>query len=121
MSAALRMLLLMAAAAQGAGAVAADATRAPARNPFKRPAYMIAAHAPTGGPAVPLELRLRATLVTRGSRLANIGGEMLTVGQAYAGYEIAEIQEGRAVLVKDGQRTVLEVYEPRTASNARHR
>jgi hypothetical protein len=122
MSAALRILLLMVVAAHGASAIAAEERAStPARNPFTRPAYMVAARVPAGAPPARLELRLRATLVSNGTPLANIGGEILAVGETYAGYRVAKIEEGRAVVVKDGERTVLEVYEPRTASIASRR
>jgi hypothetical protein len=119
MSAQRRSLLLITAVVCAAGALAAESEGVPARNPFTRPAYMIAALAPTAAPVAIPELRLRATLIGSGAPLANIDGEILTIGQTHAGYRLARIQEGRVVLLKDGERTLLEVYEVPTASPRR--
>jgi hypothetical protein len=94
----------------------------PSQNPFNRPEFMLAlrpaAENPLGAP--PAALKLKATLVTNGLTLANIDGEILAVGQTYAGYRIAAIAEGRAVLVRDGERLVLDVFEQQTATDGAH-
>jgi hypothetical protein len=91
----------------------------PSHNPFNRPAFTLAlrsAGTPLAG-QLPAALALRATLVAEGLMLANIDGEILAVGETHAGYRVAAISEGQAVLVKDGERLILDVYARQTASD----
>jgi len=83
------------------------------KNPFSRPDYMVVlqdAPAAIFAPE-PVELRLIATLVSNGSPLANIDGEVLTTGDTYEGYRVLAIREGRVVLMKDGERTTLDLHD----------
>jgi hypothetical protein len=102
----------------GTVAVAQEGAGAPTHNPFDRPAFMIGSrnNAPPAPVATPVRLELRATLVTAGKALANINGEILTVGDSYEGYRVVHVEEGRAIVVKSGERQVLDVYERQTRS-----
>src|SRR5688500_9507800 len=112
------------ASAQDVTAPAVDRHRSneaapPSHNPFNRPAFTLAlrsAGTPFAAP-LPAMLALRATLVAEGLTLANIDGEILAVGETYAGYRVAAISEGQAVLVKDGERLILDVYVRQTTSD----
>lgn len=93
-------------------------------NPFSRPPYMLALNAaPTAGesPTQPVALELRATLVAEGVAMANIDGEILAIGQSYAGYRLVHVEEGRVIVVKDGERMVLDVYTRQTGADTRSR
>ena len=83
------------------------------KNPFSRPSFMIELQdAPRAAFAgEPVELQLIATLVSNGRSLANIDGEVLGLGDAYEGYRVTWIGEGRVVLVKDGEQTTLDLLE----------
>ena len=59
----------------------------------------------------PVELRLLATLVSDGRSLANLNGEVLAAGATYEGYRLLSIGEGRVVLMKDGERTTLDLHD----------
>ena len=63
----------------------------------------------------PVELQLIATLVSNGRPLANIDGEVFTTGDIYEGYRVLTIGEGRVVLIKDGERTTLDLQDTREA------
>lgn len=84
-------------------------------NPFSRPAYTVDLEvAPSLAPfpaRIELELRATMTSVSGDAALANINGQILTTGQEYNGYRVLEISEGRAVLRRDGERLVLNIYE----------
>ena len=101
-------------------AFAGEEDSPPSRNPFNRPAFVVALRQPAAEPfaAAPAAPELRATLVAEGRRLANINGKILAPGDRYDGYLILRIEEGRAVLRKDGQRITLDVYEQQTPSSA---
>ena len=83
-----------------------------ATNPFDRPGFVVnlGAVAPQGPMAPPSPLELRTTIVGNNSALANINGQILSVGDTYDGYRVASIREGRVVLAKDGERTELDIY-----------
>lgn len=82
------------------------------KNPFSRPTYMVELQeAPSAVfVAEPLELRLMATLVSNGRPLANIDGEVLALGDTYEGYRLTWIGDGRIILMKDGERTTLDLH-----------
>ena len=83
------------------------------KNPFSRPSYMVELQdAPAAVFAEePVELQLIATLVSNGRPLANIDGEVLSTDDVYEGYRVLSIGEGRVVLVKDGERTTLDLMD----------
>ena len=91
------------------------------KNPFSRPAYMVELQdAPAAVFATePVELQLIATLVSNGRPLANIDGEVFTTGDIYEGYRVLTIGEGRVVLIKDGERTTLDLQDTREADETR--
>ncbi|MCP5149301.1 MAG: hypothetical protein H6983_12450 [Ectothiorhodospiraceae bacterium] len=55
----------------------------------------------------PLGARLTATVIGGPEPLALIDGQVLGVGEAVQGHRVVEVGEGRAVLERDGRRTVL--------------
>ncbi len=84
------------------------------KNPSSRPDYMVQLQeAPAAGVflAEPVELQLLATLVSDDQSLANLNGEVLARGDTYEGYRLLSIEEGRVVLMKDGERTTLELSD----------
>jgi hypothetical protein len=109
--------------ALGSAALLAQEAVAPLRrNPFSRPDYVVAltaAPVAEGGATSPVALELRATLVANGIRLANIDGEILAVGESYAGYRLVRIEEGRVTVRKDGERLVLDAYARQTGADTR--
>ena len=94
-----------------------DAPRLKA-NPFDRPNFIMNLGEATATEIVerPTELLLRATMVTRNNALANINGELLSVGQRIEGYRVARITEGRAVLSNGTDQLVLDVYQSQRSS-----
>ena len=100
-------------------AFAGEEDSPPSRNPFNRPAFVVALRQPAAEPFASASTApaLRATLVAEGRRLANINGKILGPGEMYDGYLIVRIEEGRAVLRKDGQHITLDVYEQQTPSS----
>ena len=103
---------------------AQDASPPLNHNPFSRPPYMVAlstAPATVNSATAPVLLELRATIVTEGVAMANIDGEILAVGQSYAGYRLVRVEEGRAFLRKDGERIVLDIYARQTGADTRSR
>ncbi len=113
--AALTMLAFLAAAAQ-------ELQSPPLRNPFSRPDFMVATRTTPSAQsflAAPVELELRATLVSNGRTLANVNGQVLAVGQSYEGHRLIYVEEGRAVLLRDGERLTLSVYERQSESDER--
>ena len=97
----------------GATASAQDSPPQLRINPFTRPAYTLTLDAVARPVAqqVPIALELRATMVGPDSAYANINGRILSAGQGLEGYRVLWINEGRAMLVKDGERLLLNVYE----------
>lgn len=117
-----RLCLRGALVAIGATALSAQEAQQPLRhNPFNRPASMVALGSAAAPAPTPVELELRATLVANGVAFANIDGEILAVGQSHAGYRVVRIEEGRAVVVKDGERLVLDVYARQLGADERSR
>ncbi len=91
-------------------AESSDATLA--TNPFDRPGFVVnLSEAAAPGPmSAPVRLELRTTVVGADSALANINGQVVTVGETLDGYRVAAIREGRVILTKDGERIELDVY-----------
>jgi hypothetical protein len=79
--------------------VAADGTSGLRHNPFSRPPLaerggLTAAGEPTA--ADPAELPLRGTLTGGAESLANVGGELLAIGDEYLGWRLISIGDGEA-------------------------
>jgi hypothetical protein len=82
----------------------------PRKNPFDRPRGIVAlAASRPAAAAVPPDLELRATLTGADRAMANIDGEILSLGDNYLDYRVAAIAESRVVLTKNGERLVLEL------------
>ena len=80
-------------------AVRADPPPALSHNPFSRPALADRVSVADNGAPAPLdaaELPLRATLNAGAQSLANVGGELLAVGDEYQGWRLIAIGEGEA-------------------------
>ena len=91
---------------------AQDPDSALATNPFDRPAFVVNLRdAAAPGPMTPpVRLDLRTTMVGKDAAMANINGQILSVGDTFDGYRVASIREGRVILTKDGERIALDVY-----------
>jgi hypothetical protein len=115
-----RLLLVLLAAHGSTAVIAQEDAQPPSLNPFSRPAFT--AVFGQGGARVfvstPPTLELRATLVTNGQALANIDGQIVAPGEVYEGHRIVRIEEGRIILLKDGERVLLDLYENPTRSDA---
>ena len=80
------------------------------RDPFEKP---LAAPLPVALPAAVVvpeavpQLTLRAVVSDGQKSLINVGGRILGLGEAIAGYTVVEVQERSAVLTKDGARLKL--------------
>ena len=94
-----------------------DAPRLQA-NPFDRPNFIMNLGEAAFAEVVEqrAELTLRATMVTSNGALANINGELVSVGAQIEGYRVARITEGRAVLRSGADELVLDVYQSQRAS-----
>ena len=111
MSRALSIMMLMAAGLVWETGIAADAIQ---KNPFTRPGYTADRPLPTTleqrrEELEPLELK--ATLIAGRRALANLSGEILAPGDEFRGYRLLRVSEGRAVLIRDGQTTTLDVHD----------
>ncbi len=87
-------------------------------NPFSRPDFVVTLGEARPLLTGPMQLELRATLLADGQALANINGEILAAGQMYEDYRVLQIAEGQAVLIKDGVRLVLDLYDNQPESDA---
>lgn len=91
-------------------ALASVAFASPLRDPFARPAPPpIAATAEAGGEgaaSAPVP-QLRAIMYEPGHSLANIGGQILAVGQWFGDYRLIQIQERSVTLLRHKAKTVL--------------
>ena len=79
-------------------------------NPFSRPPSVVlrAEAAPEFGDDIPLSvLELKATMVSSGDRLANVGGRILRPGDEFQGYRLLQVYENRAVFARDDDRLTL--------------
>jgi hypothetical protein len=89
-------------------------------NPFDRPDFVMNLGRVTSPEITafepPVELALRATMVSGDGALANINGELLSVGQRIEGYRVARITEGRVLLRNGSEELVLDVYKRQRAS-----
>jgi hypothetical protein len=88
------------------------AATAPLRDPFARPAAPVPAAAPAPGDAGPVAEpppALRAIMYEPGHSLANIGGQILTVGEWYRDYRIVRIDERSVTLLRAKVKSVIEL------------
>ena len=82
-------------------------------NPFKTPPP--AAPAPGAAPAGPregtrgFEPILFSTVVGRSGRLANLGGEILSIGESANGYRLVSVRPFEATFEHDGKMITIEV------------
>jgi hypothetical protein len=84
----------------------------PRHNPFDRPRdVMDLGNATPAEGAAGRAPVLRATLTGGGAPVADIDGQILSVGQVYLGYRLLAIDEGRAVIANADERIVLTVHE----------
>ena len=86
---------------------AGDSRGALVNNPFSKPAILAAPATKTSKPEVPVEepvqLQLKATLVSDATPLVIVAGEMLGIGEEIDGYRLLAVQEGRAVFSRHGK------------------
>ena len=83
-------------------------------NPFTRPGYTADRPLPATveqQPEVFEPLRLKATLIASTRKLANINGEILSIGDEIQGHRLVRISEGEAVLRKAGNLLTLSVHD----------
>lgn len=83
-------------------------------NPFTRPGYTADRPLPTAmepRPEIMEPLQLKATLIAGSRTLADINGEILAPGDEIQGHRLIRINEGEAVLRKDGTFLTLSVYD----------
>jgi hypothetical protein len=113
------LFLLMLAATWPSLLVAADAPPTLSHNPFSRPSSEVirverdVVESDDGSaPTLPLQ----ATMVGRASRLANVGGRILRLGDDYQGYRLVAINERDAVFERDG-RTMTVYVKPLLAED----
>ena len=79
-------------------------------NPFSKPDKVKrqAAGSASGKPA-PIQLELRATLVSKQSSSADINGHVVGIGEFVNGYQLIRVSERRVVLTKNGALLTLKV------------
>ncbi len=80
-------------------------------NPFATPMDMDADHGGRHGTQAPVELQLRATMPSADRPLANIGGEILEIGETFAGYELIQVSVSGVVLAR-GEDTIELLLRP---------
>lgn len=113
---AIALLLFVATGASVATAGSAPALR---HDPFRAsPVEGPVAGSPTRGPGpvanfVPV---LRSTIVGDSRAMANLGGEVLAIGEEAHGYRLLAVGLYDAVFEKDGRRIQLEVHSERDPS-----
>lgn len=99
--------------------IAADAPPTLSHNPFSRPSsevVRVERDVIESDDGSALTLPLQATMVGRASRLANVGGRILKLGDEYQGYRLVAIHERDAVFEKDG-RTMTVYVKPLLAND----
>lgn len=93
-------------AAPAAGTWANDVAEL-THNPFSRPEWFAASGSGAGTARREDKLELRATLTASKHPMADIGGVILTVGDEVDGLRLVGVDEGRAVLERDGTKLVV--------------
>ncbi|MGI9258457.1 MAG: hypothetical protein ACR2QQ_06465 [Gammaproteobacteria bacterium] len=96
--------------------IEATVAQSPQRNPFQPPvdlneqdAERIGAQLDGEPEVAPLDLR--ATLLAGERSSANLGGAIVSIGDEIAGYRLVSVEEGGAVLSKDGETIRLSVND----------
>lgn len=87
-------------------ALGASAAAAPLRDPFMRPAVQ-ASPAAAADAAVETAPVLRAIMFTPGRSLANVGGQILAVGEWYGAYKVVRIEERSVTLLRNKVKSML--------------
>ena len=85
------------------------------KNPFVKPKNIeVKANKPSAN-SLPqtqdVELSLRATLTSPNHSIANVNGEMLSVGDEIEGHKLINIEIGKATLLRGKETITLEVHE----------
>ena len=88
-------------------------TRLLKKNPFIKPTNLVDLPVSNNDrqEGTEAELVLRATLTSINRSIANVNGNMLSVGDKIEGYELIKIQVGAATLVRGGKKLTLQVNE----------
>lgn len=85
------------------------------KNPFIKPSNTVLKsindEEDSGDQTLGEKMVLRATLTSDANSIANINGEMLTVGESINGYELIKVNIGSAVLTKNGKQELIAVNE----------
>lgn len=95
--------------------LADESTATLRHNPFKQPDLSMATSEDSGvGEAAEPEAKapdpvLRATLSLGSASLADVDGDIIGIGEEVNGYRLLAVNEGSAVLSKDGNRLELSV------------
>lgn len=109
----LHTVLVVATLLAAAPARAAEDVGVPSHNPFKRPAQAVLDAALQGGigAAETSEPRLvmTAMLLAGPDTMVSINDTLLRIGDRVEGYRLVAVKAGRAVLVKDGKRRILDM------------
>lgn len=89
----------------------------PKRNPFQFAPTPVSKpqHAPTARKAkqvIAPRFALRATLAAGAQSVANIDGQMVTIGQSIEGFVLQSVTVGSATFTKDGRTFVIELAKP---------
>ena len=104
------LTLLLAALPWGVG----NTSEPIAKNPFTRPGYTADRPLPATVEQrleILEPLRLKATLIAGSKTLADINGEILAPGDEIQGHRLIRVNEGEAILRKDGDFLTLSVYD----------
>ena len=117
----LRTTMLLLIAAGSLLPFAGEATAEPTRlthNPFSRPPSASTTNSAdvVSRRNTPQVLDLRATMVAKNNRLADVAGRILRPGDEVNGYELLQVFEDRAVFDSDGKRLTIYV-KPELAKN----
>lgn len=81
-------------------------------NPFARPStddIQVTRNANSNNSQSIEELQLNATMVSESSRLVNVNGRVIRVGDDIFGYTLRRVYENRAVFIKNGKQTTIYV------------
>lgn len=93
--------------------IADQQTKVLKKNPFTKPENLV--DLPVSSvdrqDGTEAELVLRATLTSINRSIANVNGNMLSIGDKIEGYELIKIQVGAATLMRGGKTLTLQVNE----------
>lgn len=89
-------------------AVSADTAQADRVNPFAKPASVeLTFSANPTGTSTPSNLELRGLLEAGEESMANINGQLMSLGEAHNGYTLVTVGDGLATLRKGDQEVTL--------------